>query len=74
MANQVIRITLKAYDHQLIDQSAKKIIETAIGISRLTNVSFLHLADDIRYSDLSPDSSPDLPALTFAPRKTYPYG
>ena len=28
-ANQVIRITLKAYDHQLIDQSAKKIIETA---------------------------------------------
>ena len=29
MANQVLRITLKAYDHQLIDQSAKKIIETA---------------------------------------------
>ena len=29
MANQVIWITLKAYDHQLIDQSAKKIIETA---------------------------------------------
>ena len=29
MANQVIRITLKAYDHQLIDQSAKKIFETA---------------------------------------------
>ena len=29
MANQVIRITLKAYDHQLIDQSAKKIIEPA---------------------------------------------
>ena len=28
MANQVMRITLKAYDHQLIDQSAKKIIET----------------------------------------------
>jgi small subunit ribosomal protein S10 len=28
-ANQVIRITLKAYDHQLIDQSAKKIVETA---------------------------------------------
>ena len=24
----VIRITLKAYDHQLVDQSAKKIIET----------------------------------------------
>ena len=28
MANQVIRITLKAYDHQLIDASAKSIIET----------------------------------------------
>ena len=25
-----IRITLKAYDHQLIDQAAKKIVETAI--------------------------------------------
>ena len=25
MANQVMRITLKAYDHQLIDQSAGKI-------------------------------------------------
>ena len=29
MANQVMRITLKAYDHELIDASAKKIIETA---------------------------------------------
>ncbi|MGI6071689.1 MAG: 30S ribosomal protein S10 [Lachnospiraceae bacterium] len=28
MANQVMRITLKAYDHRLIDQSAEKIIET----------------------------------------------
>ncbi|MBR3308718.1 MAG: 30S ribosomal protein S10 [Lachnospiraceae bacterium] len=28
MANQVMRITLKAYDHKLIDQSAAKIIET----------------------------------------------
>lgn len=28
MANQVMRITLKAYDHKLIDQSAGKIIET----------------------------------------------
>ena len=28
MANQVMRITLKAYDHQLVDASAKKIIET----------------------------------------------
>ena len=29
MANQKIRINLKAYDHKLIDQSAAQIIETA---------------------------------------------
>ncbi|ERJ12389.1 30S ribosomal protein S10 [Haloplasma contractile] len=29
MANQKIRIRLKAYDHKLIDQSAKKIVESA---------------------------------------------
>ncbi len=29
MASQVMRITLKAYDHELVDSSAKKIIETA---------------------------------------------
>ncbi len=29
MANQKIRIRLKAYDHEIIDQSAKKIVETA---------------------------------------------
>ena len=29
MANQQIRISLKAYDHQLIDQSARKIVDTA---------------------------------------------
>ena len=29
MANQKIRISLKAYDHKLIDQSAAQIIETA---------------------------------------------
>ena len=28
MASQVMRITLKAYDHQLIDASASKIVET----------------------------------------------
>ena len=28
MASQVMRITLKAYDHHLIDQSAGKIIDT----------------------------------------------
>ena len=29
MANQMIRIRLKAYDHQLIDSSSAKIVETA---------------------------------------------
>lgn len=29
MANQKIRIRLKAFDHRLIDQSAKKIVESA---------------------------------------------
>ena len=29
MQNQRIRIRLKAFDHKLIDQSAKEIIETA---------------------------------------------
>ena len=29
MANQMIRIRLKAYDHQLIDSSSVKIVETA---------------------------------------------
>ena len=29
MANQMIRIRLKAYDHQLIDSSEAKIVETA---------------------------------------------
>ena len=29
MAKNIMRITLKAYDHQLIDQSAAKIVETA---------------------------------------------
>jgi len=29
MANQTIRIRLKAFDHRLIDKSAKEIVETA---------------------------------------------
>ena len=29
MAKEMIRIRLKAYDHQVIDQSAEKIVETA---------------------------------------------
>ena len=28
MANQIMRITLKAYDHKLIDQAASQIIDT----------------------------------------------
>ena len=28
MASQIMRITLKAYDHKLIDKTAKEIIET----------------------------------------------
>ena len=34
MASQVMRITLKAYDHQLVDQSAGKIIETILKRAR----------------------------------------
>ena len=29
MANQIMRITLKAYEHELVDQNAARIIETA---------------------------------------------
>ena len=29
MANQKIRIRLKAYDHEIVDKSTKKIVETA---------------------------------------------
>ncbi|HHV33669.1 MAG TPA: 30S ribosomal protein S10 [Acholeplasma sp.] len=30
MAKEVIKINLKAYDHRLIDQSAKKIVESVV--------------------------------------------
>ena len=30
MADQKIRIRLKAYDHEIIDQSTKKIVETVV--------------------------------------------
>lgn len=30
MASQKIRITLKAYDHSLIDQAAERIVDTAV--------------------------------------------
>ena len=34
MANQVMRITLKAYDHQLVDASAAKRAESVCGSVR----------------------------------------
>ena len=40
MANPKIRISLKAYDHKLIDQSAAQIIETA---KKTGAVSYTHL-------------------------------
>ena len=46
-ASQVMRITLKAYDHQLIDASAKSIIETVkktgSKVSGPVPVSYTHL-------------------------------
>ena len=42
MANQVMRITLKAYDHQLVDASAAKIIDT-VKKNGAKAVSYTHL-------------------------------
>ena len=42
MASQVMRITLKAYDHQLVDTSAAKIIET-VKKNGSKAVSYTHL-------------------------------
>ena len=51
MASQVMRITLKAYDHQLIDQSAGKIIETVkIGVG----------GDDSWGANVHPEYIPDV--------------
>ena len=36
---EMIRIRLKAYDHQVIDQSAEKIVETAKRLIDITNSS-----------------------------------
>ena len=48
MASQVMRITLKAYDHQLVDQSAAKIVDTVknvlIGRGGLLVVDVIHHA------------------------------
>ncbi len=36
MASQVMRITLKAYDHQLVDQSALRIVTTSFFVGNGT--------------------------------------
>ena len=39
-ANQKIRIRLKAYDHEIIDQSTKKIVETVVRTSATVGARF----------------------------------
>ena len=39
MAAEKIRIRLKAYDHNLIDQSAAKIVETSLSLERTKDLS-----------------------------------
>jgi len=48
MANQVMRITLKAYDHELVDSSAKKIIETVKKNEVVTILRAVHKYKDSR--------------------------
>ena len=43
MAGQKIRIRLKSYDHEVIDQSAKKIVETVTNAGATVAVSYTHL-------------------------------
>ena len=42
---EMIRIRLKAYDHQVIDQSAEKIVETA---KRTGALSLIHISEPTR--------------------------
>ena len=42
-----IRIRLKAYDHKVIDQSAKQIIDTAIRTG--ANLSLIHISEPTRH-------------------------
>ena len=56
MASQVMRITLKAYDHQLVDASAKKIIET-VKKNGSTGERTGAAADEERGSDNSESST-----------------
>lgn len=37
MANEVIKIRLKSYDHRLIDQSAKKIVDSVVRTGAVVN-------------------------------------
>ena len=44
MANQRIRIRLKAFDHRLIDQSAQEIVDTAKRTgAQVTGLSLIHI-------------------------------
>ena len=51
---EMIRIRLKAYDHQLIDQSAEKIVETAkrtgASVSGPIPLSLIHISEPTRRS------------------------
>ena len=47
---EMIRIRLKAYDHQLIDQSAEKIVETAKRTGASVSLSLIHISEPTRRS------------------------
>ena len=48
MANQRIRIRLKAFDHRLIDQSAQEIVDTAKRTERFTVLVSPHVNKEAR--------------------------
>ena len=50
MAKEMIRIRLKAYDHQVIDQSAEKIVETAKRNGATVSLSLIHISEPTRRS------------------------
>ena len=50
MAGQKIRIRLKSYDHEVIDSSARKIVETVKGAGATVAVSYTHLTLPTIYS------------------------
>ena len=51
MASQVMRITLKAYDHKLVDSSAKKIIETVNSLSK-ASLNMEQITQELRQAHL----------------------